>query len=293
MIAEPQRGTRHETLTGTGEVDDRILPATRSVAIVLVGILAVGASLLYIWPLETDSRFAWPISPEMTPLLMGSGYYAGAYYFLRMAIGRSWSRTGTTTPAVATFATIMLIVTLMHWGNFTHDHLAFYIWFIVYVIAPPLVLAIWYFNGKRDPGPVANDKLVPGFARIGVLALGAGATALAAVMFFAPEMANDFWVWAVSPLTARILAGWFMLSAVTSFVLAYDQRWAIWRIPLETMLIWCVLILAAVPRAWNDFSPTPMAPWLVVGFVSAVGLGTIAFYVYMNMVNEEHSGAEA
>ena len=285
MIADSPRDSHGEDVAGVSVADDRILPVSRGIAVVLVGILAVGASLLYFWPLETDARFAWPIAPEMTPLLMGSGYFAGAYYFFRMAIGSSWSCSGTTTPAVATFATVMLIATLMHWENFTHDHLAFHIWFAVYVIAPPLVVAIWYFNGKRDPGITAGqDALVPGFARVGVFALGTGATILAAVMFFAPDTASEFWVWAVSPLTARILAGWFMLSAVTSFVLAWDHRWGIWKIPLETMVIWCLLILAAVPRAWGDFSPTPWAPWLVVAFVGLVGIGAIAFYTYMSRI---------
>lgn len=282
MVASSQPGGDPAGVPVDHAADDRIYLFTRIVAGLLVVILTIGASLLYIWPLETDSRFAWPISPAMTPLLMGSGYLAGAYYFLRLLLGRNWSHVGATLPAVAMFATIMLITTVMHWDLFTHDHLAFYIWTGVYVIAPPLVVGIWLWNGKRDPGLADyDDFFVPRWARIAVGALGVGATVLAAVLFFAPSLSADFWPWTISPLTSRVLAGWFMLSATTSIVLAMDPRWSIWRVPLQTLVIWSVLMIIGMVRAIDDFEGGTAASWMFPVGVALAGASFLLFYAYM------------
>ena len=278
MVTSPQDGLDMASPVPSN-VDDRIYPATRVVAGLLVIILLVFASILYIWPLETDTRFAWPISPAMTPLLMGSGYFAGAYYFFRLALGRNWSHVGATLPAVAVFATVMLITTLIHWDRFTHDHLTFYVWTVIYLIAPPLVIGIWYWNGKRDPGfAEAGADAVPIWTRAVVAGLGLGAMTLAAVLFFAPDAASDFWPWTVSPLTSRVLAGWFTLPAATLLLLALDARWSIWRVPLQTTVIWAALMLIGISRAWDDFNSGSLATWI---FLVGVVLVAVPFLWYM------------
>ena len=287
MVTNSQPGRDPADISVESAADDRIHLFTRVVAGLLVLILAIGASLLYIWPLETDSRFAWPISPAMTPLLMGSGYFAGAYYFLRLLLGRNWSHVGATLPAVAVFATVMLITTVIHWDLFTHDHLAFYIWAGVYIIAPPLVIGIWYWNGKQDPGLAAYEGyVVPSWARIVVGALGVGTIALAAVLFFAPGFSGDFWPWTISPLTSRVLAGWFMLSATTSIVLALDRRWSIWQVPLQTLVIWSVLMMVGMIRAIDDLDGSTVASWMFPVGVALVGAAFLLFYAYMQRARE-------
>lgn len=54
---------------------------------------------------------------------MGSGYLVGAYFFARMSFGRRWHHHGIPLPAVAIFASTMALLTVIHWENFTHDHL--------------------------------------------------------------------------------------------------------------------------------------------------------------------------
>ncbi len=287
MVANSHAGEDRSGVATESYADDRIYLVTRIVAGLLVLILAIGASLLYIWPLETESRFAWPISPAMTPLLMGAGYYAGAYYFLRLLLGHRWSHVGATLPAVAVFATVMLITTVIHWDLFTHDHLAFYIWTGVYIIAPPLVVGIWYWNGRRDPGRTAEDEYpTPGWARMIVGALAVGAIALAAFLFLAPGTSADFWPWAISPLTSRVLAGWLMLSGTTSVVLALDPRWSIWRVPLQTLVIWSVLMTIGMIRAVDDFDSNVAASWMFPVGVTFVGAAFLLFYVYMERASQ-------
>ena len=65
---------RESSLAGS----DRILPETKIVSAFIVLILLAAFVLLYLWPDNTDTLFAWTIKPRMTPLVMGAGYIAGA-----------------------------------------------------------------------------------------------------------------------------------------------------------------------------------------------------------------------
>ncbi len=75
--------------------DDRVLPETRVVSALIVPFLIVGFVILYLFPGDTGRLFAWTIEPRMTPLVMGAGYFAGAYFFargVRVALARSRAR---------------------------------------------------------------------------------------------------------------------------------------------------------------------------------------------------------
>ena len=84
--------------------DDRVLPETRWVAVLLIPFLLGGFALLYFWPDDTARLFAWTIRPRFTPLLMGSGYLMGAYFFAQVYRTPAWHRVGAGFPAIATFA---------------------------------------------------------------------------------------------------------------------------------------------------------------------------------------------
>jgi hypothetical protein len=64
---------------------------------------------------------------------------------------------------------------------------------------------------------------------------------------FTPSPAgNDLWPWTLTPLTARVIGGWFALPGVVGIALSRDARWSSWRIMIESQLIALVLILLAV-----------------------------------------------
>jgi len=70
--------------------DDRMLPLTRGVAAAIVPFLVVAFVVLYPFPGDTRRLFAWQIRPTLTPMLLGSAYLGGAYFFVRVAAARSW-----------------------------------------------------------------------------------------------------------------------------------------------------------------------------------------------------------
>src|SRR5438552_15922805 len=70
--------------------DDRMLPETRVLGAIIVPFLLVAFVMLYFFPGNTDTLFAWTIHPDMTPLIMGAGYISGSYFFGRVITAKRW-----------------------------------------------------------------------------------------------------------------------------------------------------------------------------------------------------------
>src|SRR6266511_2579044 len=74
--------------------DDRVLRSTRITSAVLVPVLLTAGVILYLFPDDTERLFAWPMRPRPTALVMGAGYFVGAYFFARLAFAARWQRAG-------------------------------------------------------------------------------------------------------------------------------------------------------------------------------------------------------
>src|SRR5438874_5439684 len=111
---------------------DEIFRETRWLAAFIVPFLLAAFAILYLVPDQTERLFAWTIRPTMTPMLMGAGYVAGAYFFLRVLRAREWHLVTLGFPAVAMFASCMTIATILHWDRFNQAHPAFWTWVALY-----------------------------------------------------------------------------------------------------------------------------------------------------------------
>ena len=245
--------------------DDRILHVTRLVAWIIVPFLAAAFLVLFGFPGRTTELFAWTIRPDMTPMLMGAGYGAGVYFFYRVATGEEWHRVAPVFPGIAAFTWFMAVATVLHWENFNHDHYTFVLWVALYAVTPVLIPAIWWINRRTASEPSVEDVRLPRAVRLVGGALGVLVTSSAVVLFVAPGPMVGAWPWAVSPLTARILAGWFALFGVVSGIVVLDPRWSAARLPVRSQLLGFALVLVGVARAWSDFDPSNPLTWGVVG----------------------------
>jgi hypothetical protein len=106
---------------------DQILPETRWLGRLLVPALVVAAVILWGVPGRTTELFAWTIRPDMTPIVMGPGCATGAYFFTRVATTDRWHTVAIVFPGIAVFTRFMGLATALHWANFNHDHVTFYI----------------------------------------------------------------------------------------------------------------------------------------------------------------------
>ena len=262
--------------------DDRVLPVTRWVARIVAPVLAAAFLVLYGLPGRTTELFAWTIRPDMTPILMGAGYGAGVYFFYRVATAEEWHRVAAVLPGIAAFTWFMAAATALHWGNFNHEHYTFALWVFLYAVTPVVVPAVWALNRRTDPGePSTDDVRLPLTVRVAGGGLSLVVTASAVWFFLAPEVLIGAWPWAVSPLTARILAGWFALFGVVNGVTALDPRWSAARLAVQSQLLGFALVLVGVARSWDDFDPSnPLTPAVVGGMVLYLG-AVFVFYLRM------------
>lgn len=235
--------------------DDRILPGTRIVLAIVVPFLLLAFLILYLFPDLSGERFAWEIKPHMTALFIGSGYLGGAYMFVFAIFGRKWHRVSGAFPPVISFTIFMLLSTFIHWDRFNIHHFPFQLWLILYIITPPLIFYLWRLNRKTDPGILEEGDIpVPLLARRVFFGFGVAAMLWAIFMFVLPEVVLPLWPWKLTPLTARILAGWFSLLGVGGLFTSRETRWSTWQVPLQSITLWASLVVLASFLNPNDFS---------------------------------------
>lgn len=275
--------------------NDRILSVTRWVGRILVPALVVAALILYWFPDRTTELFAWTIRPTMTPILMGAGYGTGAYFFYRVATGDQWHRVAPVFPGIAVFTWFMALATVLHWENFNHDHVTFAIWVFLYAVAPVLVPAVWFVNRRTDPRRSVDAGARTPRAVLWISGVSGAVITVTSVLLFAlPDLLITNWPWDVSPLTARILLGWFALFGVANLAVAFDSRWTAARILVQTQVIGFGLLLVGAARAWGDLDTSNPLTWGFLGGFALYVAALVALYYFMETrpVGENVSDAE-
>jgi hypothetical protein len=204
--------------------DDRVLLSTRVLAAAIVPFLVLAFLVLVPWPTDTRRLFAWEIKPTMSPMVLGSVYLAGAYFFLRVVRASRWHTVAGGFVPVGTFATLMGVTTILHWSRFLHGNVAFWLWVALYFTTPALVFAVFVRN-QREYGSSAasanssdeSDRsaaFVVCFGPVAAAALvlvGMTSLAMCGLLYLFPARGAAVWPWHLSVLTARMLAAIFAL----------------------------------------------------------------------------------
>ncbi|HWH09834.1 MAG TPA: hypothetical protein VG165_01795 [Solirubrobacteraceae bacterium] len=272
-------------MEGSVTRNDEVLRATRWVSLAVVVVLIPAFVILWWIPGDTADDWAWTIKPRMTPIFMGSGYAAGAYFFARACGGHRWHQVSAGVISAAVFALLMLIATLVHWDRFNHGNapflgaFMFYGWVVVYIVSPVLVGLLWLRNRRTDPRVrEPHDPALPPTVLLAARGVGLGALTVGAIFYIAPSVAMHVWPWHLTPLSARVLASFTIQVAAGAILLSRDSRWSTWRILLQTFLVATVLLLLGAARAWSDFDHANPLSWLFVAGLAATAAAIIALY---------------
>jgi hypothetical protein len=257
--------------------DDRVLVFTQLAAASVIIVLLLAFIVLYILPDNTNTNFAWTIMPRISAILIGAGYMAGAYFFARLLIDRKWHRVQAGFLPITAFTICMLFATILHWDRFHHGALSFYAWTIIYVITPFLVPYLWWLNQRTGiTGPEEHDLTFSPNVRSILKIIGIAGALIAVIIFIQPTLVISIAPWKLTPLTARVFAGWSVLTFCSVVSLGYDGRWSATRTLLESAIFGLTLCLIALPRMWGDLNPSnPMT----YAFVGSLVLGVIVFIV--------------
>jgi hypothetical protein len=116
-------------------------------------------------------------------------------------------------------------------------------------------------------------------ARRSLLALGAILLGFALGGFVRPAWLIDLWQWTLSPLTARIMSGWLALMGVGGIVISTDARWSAWKVGLQSIGLWHLLVIVAAFIRRDDFANGLVNWYLVSVFVVLAGM--VLLYVMM------------
>ena len=257
--------------------DDRVLRLTKIVAASVIVVLFLAFIALYLFPDHTDIDFAWTILPRTSPLLIGAGYTAGAYFFARLLTDRKWHRVQAGFLPITAFTICMLIATYLHQDRFHHGAPNFYLGTIIYIITPFLVPYVWWRNQMTGlVGPEEQDVLYPSLVKSLLKVIGLVGVLVFIIFFIKPAILISLTPWKLTPLTARIFSGWSILTLSTVASIGFDGRWSATRILMESAMVGIGLCVLALPRMWRDFNfSNPMSYALVGGLV----LTLIAFII--------------
>lgn len=265
--------------------DVHVQPVLVVLSALLIPVLLGAFLMLYVLPDVGIDRFAWPIRPLMSSMMLGATYLGGAYFFLIVMISRRWRHVWLGFLPIAAFAGTLGIATLIHWENFVHERWAFWIWAGLYFAVPLFLPILWYRNHRLTDGvELAREMELPSPIRLILAGLGIVLTVAAVLLFVVPDLMISAWPWTLSPLTARIMSSMFLLPGLVGLAMAYDGSWGSARRLLKTKAITVILMLIAIVVARGDFDWASPASWIFTG--GMVGILLLIAYIHYAMLEE-------
>jgi hypothetical protein len=268
--------------------DDRILPLTRIIAAIVILVLLLAFLALYIFPDNTDIDFAWTILPRTSAILIGAGYTAGAYFFARLLMDKKWHHVQAGFLPITVFTICMLAATFLHWSRFHQGTLNFYLWTIIYILTPFLVPFVWWRNHAFAlDGLDENDRRFSPLVRNGLGVIATLGILAFLVVFVQPSILISLAPWKLTELTARIFAGWSILTFSTVLSIALDGRWSATRILMESAMVGIALTLLGFPRMWDDFDQSKPMTYI---FLAGLAISLVAFIVIHLWLDRNRSG---
>jgi hypothetical protein len=219
---------------------------------------------------DTERLFAWTINPPLTAAFLGANYFAAFFLALLAARERVWAYAAISYVVSVVFTTMTLVATLLHLEKFNFDNVNGWLWTIVYVTVPPLLVVLG-FRQLRVPGvDPPRSAPIEGWLVILVAAQSAIALVVGVVLFAAPSSADDFWPWSLTPLTARTVAAWaFALAGGLAFT-ASSRDWTRVRIATPTYTAIPLLQFVALARFSETVDWSSVRLWVYLAYLGSV-----------------------
>lgn len=165
-------------------------------------------------PADTAQNFAWTIKPEVMAALIGAFYLALAPVVILALVAKRWESVRVFVLPGMVFTLAQLIVTFLHWDRFAVGTTPFNIWFVSYLLPPPVFLGCYLWQqrhaAQRGTAGFASSNPLVRWVRVGLFVLGAIFTleALAGLVYPAYFASAP---WKITPLNARALSGYLLL----------------------------------------------------------------------------------
>jgi len=213
-------------------------------------LFSVGAILtVALDPANTQNRFAWNIQPVVMAAVLGAYYIATALVIILPIFARRWEMIRVMILPTVLFTVTELVATVLHWSTFSVGTLPFTVWFLSYLLPPPILLGFYLWHERRarkTSDAVPRDPLSPDVRRT-LLHIGGLTTLLSIIIFILPQAFIAFAPWTVTPLSTRVFAG-FLLAAGTlmlSMARENDRSGVLVGVPLLILMFPAVTLQIA------------------------------------------------
>jgi hypothetical protein len=216
------------------------LAAWHRVYFAAVGSFALWVGLWgYFVPAEIVRAIPWQV-PPLHARFIGSMYLSGMVLMAGGLLTEGRSDTRTALWMASIWTGMLLLVSLLHLGEFDWTHRPVWFWFGAYIVYPIAGAWLAWLYRVRHP---AGTAAVPAVAKAWLTGQGVVCIALAVALFFAPSFMGSVWPWKIPVLLTQIYAGPFLSYGIGSLLLARHRDWADIRIALISMFVFALLVL--------------------------------------------------
>ena len=240
----------------------------------LVGSFALWVGIWgYFAPGEIDRAIPWDV-PPLHARFIGAMYLSGMVLMGLALIARCVAEVQIAVIMAAVWTGMLLLVSLLHLGEFDYSRPPVWFWFGAYIAYP--LMGAWLALARPPTMLSGVLPIVPPWARILIAAQSVICVALAACLLFFPNFMVAVWPWPIPVLLAQIYSGPFLSFGVGGLLLARRRYWIEWRIVLASMAAFAALVLAASFIHHGLFLPVGVAAVIWFGGF-AIATALLAF----------------
>ena len=231
---------------------------------------------LTVFPEQTDTYFAWTITPPLTAAFLGAAYWAAVPVELIAARQKIWARARVAVPAIWLFTTLTLVATLLHFGKFHFSSPiasaqgAAWFWLAIYVGVPVVMLLIGWLQIRTPGGDPPRGPAAATWMRALVLGQGVGMLAFGVGLFAIPDIIAPSWPWTLTTLTARAIGAWLIGIGVAALHANRENDVSRIRPLAGGYTAFALLELVAIARYTGNVNWSAPAAWVYLAFLLSV-----------------------
>lgn len=253
----------------------RKLTTEHRVFFALVGSFALWVGIWgYFFPVEIARAIPWAV-PPMHARFIGALYFSVALWLGWSLFSAHVRTTAVVVPVAALWTGWLLLVSLLHLGEFNFARPPVWFWFFAYLVYPVMGARLAWLD-RNSPLPTKArpvDRWLPVYFNLQGLLL----VVLGACLFLAPTWSATQWPWKIPPFLAQIYSGPFLGYGLGSLLLArrsFDFEVRIGAVSL--LLFVCMVLVASVLHlALFDLKSASAILWFASLAVAALGLGAV------------------